>query len=109
MGESSVSFPPMLPVAAQLEASAPEGYIMRHATGRGQIEPHPIRLPAGGEPGTVPIVAVRLFNFDIDDDTVKEDHRNWLKENVVTAFKKSSDSEVLLQGTSSQSGANDYN
>jgi outer membrane protein OmpA-like peptidoglycan-associated protein len=97
------------PPETQLEASAPEDFVMRRATGRGQIEPHPIRVPAAGEPGTVPVVAVRLFNFDIDDDTVKEDHRNWLKDNVVTAFKKSSDSEVLLQGTSSQSGANDYN
>jgi hypothetical protein len=54
-------------------------------------------------------VAARLFNFDIDDATVKPEHQAWLRANVVPAFQTSPGSGLFLQGTASHSGANAYN
>ncbi len=78
---------------------------MRVATGLGQIETRPVNI-TGGAPL---VLEALLFNFDIDDATVKQQHRDWLDANIVASFRNSPSDEVLLQGTASQSGASDYN
>lgn len=76
---------------------------MKKATGLGQVEPR--CLP------TVPSrrrLAWSLFNFDIDDATVKPEHQSWLDANLVPllAFPQAT---VTLHGTASRTGAASYN
>src|SRR5689334_20333241 len=54
-----------------------KGRIMRHPTGPGKIEVSPTNVT----PGVPLVLSARLFNFDIDDATVKQEHRDWLDDN----------------------------
>ncbi len=73
---------------------------MRVATGPGKIDDKPT-------PG--PWRFGLLFNFDIDDATVKVEHQAWLQKVVVPVAKASGRVEVLLKGTASRSGSKQYN
>jgi hypothetical protein len=73
---------------------------MRVATGPGKIDDKPT-------PG--PWRFGLLYNFDIDDATVKPEHRAWLTQAVVPVAKASPRVEVLLKGSASRSGAKAYN
>jgi hypothetical protein len=50
-----------------------------------------------------------LYNFDIDDATVKTEHQNWLRAIAAPAARGSSRVDVLLKGTASRSGSKLYN
>src|SRR5262249_57954358 len=50
-----------------------------------------------------------LFNFDIDDDRGKLEHKFWLEENVVPVAAGSAFAQVFLKGSASRSGAAWYN
>lgn len=73
---------------------------MRVATGPGKIDDKPT-------PG--PWRFGLLFNFDIDDATVKMEHQAWLQKVVVPVVKASGRVEVLLKGSASRSGSKQYN
>jgi hypothetical protein len=73
---------------------------MRVATGPGKIDDKPA-------PG--PWRFGLLFNFDIDDASVKLEHQTWLQKVVVPVAKASGRVEVLLKGTASRSGSKLYN
>ena len=75
---------------------------MRRATGPGRVDdlPTPPSPPA--------IVSGLLFNFDIDDSTVKFEHVLWMELNVVSLLK-SPGVQIGLRGTASRSGAASYN
>lgn len=73
---------------------------MRVPTGPGKIDDKPT-------PG--PWRFGLLYNFDIDDATVKVEHQRWLEEVVVPVAKASGRVEVLLKGTASRSGSKQYN
>ncbi len=73
---------------------------MRVATGPGKIDEKPA-------PG--PWRFGLLFNFDIDDATVKPEHQLWLQKVVVPVAKASGRVEVLLKGSTSRSGSKQYN
>ncbi len=75
---------------------------MRRPTGPGRVDPLPVR------PNPPAIVSGLLFNFDIDDDTVKLEHIMWLEINVVPLLR-SPGLQISLRGTASRSGAADYN
>ncbi len=75
----------------------------RVATGPGRIEP---RRPAGGcSPRRN---GFALYNFDIDDATVKVEHERWLDENL-RPLLRSPGLVIQLRGTASRSGGSDYN
>jgi hypothetical protein len=77
---------------------------MRRDTGPGQVDARPL-----DNTRTPPAREALLYNFDIDDATLKQRHRDWLDDNIVAAFRTSPGSEVLLQGTASRSGVRSYN
>ena len=83
-----------------LEGLAP----MRVPTGPGKIDDKspPPSGPVGGKFGL-------LYNFDIDDATVKPEHQTWLRWNAARLLKASPRVEVLLKGTTSRSGSMAYN
>ena len=78
---------------------------MKVATGPGQVDVRPVNA----SPGRSVVLDALLFNFDIDDATVKIEHQNFLQGSVVAEFRKNPQSELFLQGCASQSGANAYN
>lgn len=73
---------------------------MRVPTGPGKIDDKPT-------PG--PWRFGLMYNFDIDDATVKVEHQQWLNKVVVPLAKASKRVEVLLKGTASRSGSKQYN
>jgi hypothetical protein len=76
---------------------------MKKATGPGQVEPRCV-------PSTPPLrrLAWSLFNFDIDDATLKPEHQRWLDENVVPLLNLPG-ATAALRGMASRTGAADYN
>lgn len=78
---------------------------MRIPTGPGQVEVRPVNIGNGRSV----ILDALLFNFDIDDASVKAEHLAWLRENVLAEFARNPGADVFLQGCASQSGANAYN
>src|SRR2546427_5914901 len=76
---------------------------MRRATGPGQVEVTP----------SIPTCRARsiralLFNFDIDDATVKPEHQRWLEQNVVPLLAIRG-ARLGLRGTASRTGTDVYN
>ena len=49
-----------------------------------------------------------LYNFDIDDSSLKKEHRDWL-EQVAAPIASCQAAEVFLKGSASRSGGNEYN
>lgn len=77
---------------------------MRVPTGPGKIDEKP-NLPGAAVRGKFGL----LYNFDIDDATVKPEHQDWLRQNAARLLKASPLVEVLLKGTTSRSGSMAYN
>lgn len=73
---------------------------MRVPTGPGKIEDKPALGSARFG---------LLYNFDIDDASVKCEHQAWLKTVVVPVAEASGQVEVYLKGTASRSGSKGYN
>src|SRR5437660_7410467 len=55
--------------------------------------------------------AAYLYDFDIDGDKLKPDHKKWIDENVVDTLKKSAMEEwnLFIEGTASYTGDKTYN
>jgi hypothetical protein len=51
----------------------------------------------------------RLFNYDIGDHVMKNEHRDFLLANVVPILKRSKNTAVQLWGTASRSGSDQFN
>src|SRR5215813_13573192 len=49
-----------------------------------------------------------LYNFDIDGDTLKREHREWLKEHVVPQLGNPQVT-IKLTGEASRTGSDDHN
>jgi hypothetical protein len=76
---------------------------MRKPTGPGLIEPRCLVSTPG-----VRRLGWSLFNFDIDDASLKAEHQRFLDENLVPLLSLPG-ATVALRGTASRSGAADYN
>jgi outer membrane protein OmpA-like peptidoglycan-associated protein len=72
---------------------------MRCHTGPGKVK---VLTPAAAN-GASALSAV-LYNFDIDDATVKPEHQRWLDSQVVPRLKADARAAVALRGSSSRSG-----
>ncbi len=77
---------------------------MLRLTGPGKIRE--LVIPTDGSPETT--IAASLFNFDVDGDAVKPQHREWLTEFVVPQLGNPKVT-VTLRGESSRSGSDDHN
>jgi hypothetical protein len=75
---------------------------MRVSTGVGQIEEGMSFFPNKAK-------TALLYNFDVDDATVKDHHRKWLDKNIVSLLKPCKDLRVQMKGAASRTGAQDYN
>jgi hypothetical protein len=75
---------------------------MRVKTGSGGVEVRPV-------PDTCSERRARalLFNFDIDDASLKPQHQQWLDDNVVPFLGTAT--RIALAGTASRSGSDQYN
>jgi hypothetical protein len=75
---------------------------MRVNTGPGGVEVRPV-------PASCAVRRARalLFNFDIDDASLKTAHKQWLDENVVPFLATAT--RIALSGTASRSGSDQYN
>ena len=82
---------------------------MGRPTGPGKIESLASNAAPVPRPGARADLAARLFNFDIDDARLKAEHQEWLRSNVVAAFRRFPGSGLFLQGSASRSGANAHN
>lgn len=69
---------------------------MKKATGPGQVETRCLPSSSG-----MRRLGWSLFNFDIDDATLKPEHQNWLVENLVPLFALPGVS-AALRGTAAQ-------
>ena len=78
---------------------------MLRLTGPGKIRDLVVSGPKL-DPATT-IISV-LYNFDIDGDAVKPQHREWLKEHVVPQLGNSA-VKITLRGEASRSGSDDHN
>ena len=78
---------------------------MLRLTGPGKIRDLVVVGPKS-DPATT-IVSL-LYNFDIDGDAVKPQHREWLKEHVVPQLGDSA-VKIILRGEASRSGSDDHN
>jgi len=76
---------------------------MRKPTGPGQVETRCLVSPPGSRRQ-----GWSLFNFDIDDATLKAEHQRWLDENLVPLLGQRGVT-VALRGTASRSGNAAYN
>jgi hypothetical protein len=54
------------------------------------------------------VLAASLYNFDIDDATVKREHRDWLDSNLLPQLKASPATRIALSGRASRSGTADH-
>jgi len=73
---------------------------MRVKTGPGKVKTFPPSASALDA-----ILAASLFNFDVDDATVKIEHRNLLDAKVVPPLKNNPQARVSLNGTTSRCGS----
>src|SRR5262245_24968142 len=73
------------------------------ATGRGRIQE---LLISGRDSATA--FRARLYNFDIDGDTLKKEHKDWLTEHVVTQLGNPS-VKITLRGDASRTGSDRHN
>jgi hypothetical protein len=76
---------------------------MRKPTGPGQVEPRCLLSAPGSRR-----LGWSLFNFDIDDASLKPEHQRWLEDNLVPLLSFPG-ATVALRGLASRSGASDYN
>ena len=77
---------------------------MKRATGPGKVEE--LLAPPGRDDL---VQGALLFNFDLDDDVVKSEHRLWLDANAVPLLRPNNGARAFLNGTASRVGAADYN
>src|SRR5262245_50522275 len=56
----------------------------------------------------LPFVSVLLYNYNIDGNLLKEEHKKYLDDKLIPLLKKNR-IHVKLRGTASKSGASDYN
>jgi hypothetical protein len=54
------------------------------------------------------VLSASLYNFDIDDATVKPEHRRWLDTQVIPRLKAEAGATVALRGSASRSGGAAY-
>src|SRR5262245_43124393 len=52
---------------------------------------------------------VRLFNYEINDATLKQEHRDWLTANLVPILRACPHTKLDLPGTASRTGTDQYN
>jgi hypothetical protein len=76
---------------------------MRKATGPGKVRDNR-NLPPAQREG----ITALLYNFDIDDASLKKEHRDWL-EQVAAPIASCQAAQIFLKGSASRTGANDYN
>jgi hypothetical protein len=76
---------------------------MRRATGPGKVKIDSLPSQKGGSGFTA-----SLFNFDIDDATVKREHQDFL-DSVLVPRLKAAPTPVRLVGSASRTGAADHN
>jgi hypothetical protein len=76
---------------------------MRRPTGPGKVKDN-LNLPPARRQGVTGL----LYNFDIDDASLKKEHQDWLLKNAAPVAA-SQGAQVFLKGSASRSGANDYN
>jgi hypothetical protein len=72
---------------------------MRCHTGPGKVK---VLTPAAANAAAA--LSAVLYNFDIDDATVKPEHQRWLDAQVVPRLKANARAAVALRGSSSRSG-----
>jgi hypothetical protein len=77
---------------------------MRRFTGPGKVLDN-----TNSPPGFLRDVLGLLYNFDVDDASLKKEHQAWLDQNVVDLLHLSRDARVFLKGTTSRSGDDEYN
>src|SRR5262245_17215452 len=78
--------------------------MVRQFTGRGEVNDD-LLLPPDQRIG----ISGLLFNFDIDDATLKVEHMAWLEVNAVRFLLASRNTRVNLKGLASRSGRRDRN
>lgn len=76
---------------------------MRKPTGPGKVKDN-LNLPPQKRQGVTGL----LYNFDIDDASLKREHQDWLTRNAAP-IASAQGAQVFLKGSASRSGANDYN
>jgi hypothetical protein len=76
---------------------------MRRPTGPGKVKDN-LNLPPAKRLGVTGL----LYNFDIDDASLKREHQDWLLKNAAP-IASAQGAQVFLKGSASRSGANDYN
>jgi hypothetical protein len=76
---------------------------MRKPTGPGKVKDN-LNLPPQKRLGVTGL----LYNFDIDDASLKREHQDWLTRNAAPVASAQG-AQVFLKGSASRSGANDYN
>ena len=59
-------------------------------------------------PSPLPFVSVLLFNYNIDGNLLKVEHKDYLDKKLIPLLKRNR-IHVKLRGTASKSGASDYN
>ena len=74
-------------------------------TGPGEVE---IDLGDIDSLSPLPLIAVLLFNYNIDGNLLKEEHKTYLDQKFIPMLKKEN-AHVKLRGTASKSGAAEYN
>jgi outer membrane protein OmpA-like peptidoglycan-associated protein len=55
-----------------------------------------------------PLIAVDLFNYNVDGNLLKAEHKKFLDNQLIPLLKKEK-AHVKLRGTASKSGGADYN
>jgi hypothetical protein len=77
---------------------------MRQPTGPGKVEE--LSAPHGRNDL---VQGALLFNFDLDDDVAKPEHRQWLDVNAVPLLRAHNGARAFLNGTASRVGAAAHN
>lgn len=71
--------------------------------------PGRIRQESPKSPNLATPLRTRLFNYDVNDATLKNEHRDWLTENVVPVLTACRRTKVQLTGTASRTGSDQHN
>src|SRR5437762_12523778 len=74
-------------------------------TGPGEYEAQPLSPDITDGNG----LYVVLYNFDHDGSTLKDKHKDWLRENVLPTLQVNAKAHVEMIGSASKVGSADYN
>lgn len=71
--------------------------------------PGRVRVESAPSINLVAPLKARLFNYDVDDATLKREHRDWLADEVVPVLRSCRSIQVDLRGTASRTGSDQHN